>query len=105
MAHVVDDWPMQTKRLLLAVDRGERIDYLMDNGTWQSADAHEVTPGGAGLVLPNGAWEAICAIATPGVSRQELAHVQEALLIERARVDRVLTAHLPEVPAAPSGDR
>lgn len=46
------------------------------------------------LKLPYGAIEALGEAIRPGPANRELARLEEAWAIERARVDRVLDAHL-----------
>lgn len=72
-----------------------RAETLLEDGSWQVVDPTHVTPSAAGLILPAGAWDAICELATPpGPTPGEVARLEEALTVERSRVDRTLTAFL-----------
>lgn len=80
-----------------------QVDTLREDGTWTTVDPSIVVPDTAGLRLPAGAWQAICEHATPpGPSAGEVARLEEALAVERSRVDRTLAAFLP---AAEEADR
>jgi hypothetical protein len=57
----------------------------------------ERTPAGTsarshGLLVPVEALQALAAAVTPGPAEREMARLEDALAVERARVDRVLSA-------------
>lgn len=51
-----------------------------------------VSPDGVALLMPEGAVEAIAEAVKPGPPSGEVARLEEALKVERARVDDVLAA-------------
>jgi hypothetical protein len=85
-----DEFVSGRSRLFLYRPVGERIDINLEDGTWQTIDADVVEPANAGWVLPRGGWEAIVALIEPDASKGEIQRLEEALTIERARVDRML---------------
>lgn len=56
---------------------------------------HAVSPDSTRLQLPVGVLEAIAEAIKPGPSQGELARLEEALTVERTRIDRVLERNLP----------
>lgn len=91
-ARVVEDFPRSGHRLLLAEDQGpDMFRVLMENGDWITQPKEAVLPEGVGVRLPMGAWEAIVEIAAPMATAGEVGRLQDALDVERGRVDSVLS--------------
>lgn len=89
-ANVVEDLMLDGHRLLVGIDQGDQTAYLRNDGTWVRTDRHAAMPSDAGLALPRGVWDAICAIAVPSHGAAEVRRLEEALAVERHRVDFAL---------------
>lgn len=92
-AHVAEVFELDGHRLFLLeeLDGGARR-VLMADGTWRRVESYPaMLPEGAGLPLPNGAWRAIAELAAPMATAGEVRRLEEALELERARVEHVLT--------------
>jgi hypothetical protein len=78
---------------LYIVSRGQHSsDVLLSNGEWYTVhgEGGVEPPRALGLFLPGAVWPAIVEYASPGPSRAEISRLEEALAVERGRVDRIL---------------
>ena len=66
------------------------VEVLVEGGLVHRVSEGERFPDGAGLVLTSDQWSAIEALVEPQAHNAELRRVEEALHVERARVDRIL---------------
>jgi len=86
-----DEFDFGHMRLLVGVPRGDGMDVLLEDGSWQYLGPGEASPPAAGIVLPHEAVDAIAAALHPRAGhRVEVDRLVEALELERKRVDRVL---------------
>lgn len=81
-----------THRLYLWRDLGSEVEVVSAELVGTRTDPALVSQPG-GLLLPRGAYEAIVAAIDPPAHQAEVRRLEEALTLERARVDRAL-AHL-----------
>lgn len=98
-AHIVEDFPLGLGRIQLGRILGDAVEILVgftETGSpvFARQPPEVVTEVRALPALPMEAIRAIAAAVRPGPSEAEMALVREALKVERARVDRVLDAHL-----------
>jgi hypothetical protein len=88
------DKDFATNRDRLLIGRqfpGQPFEALIATGAeWRPTNPAHATRDDAGLWLPGGAWDAIRDYAHPGPSRAEVARLEEALAVERKRVDMLL---------------
>lgn len=90
-AHLAEEWQRDGWLLHLVADAAPgQVRYLTDRGEFDLTGELDQRPGNAGLYLPDGAWQAILALAAPMATAGELDRLQDALTVERARVDRAL---------------
>ena len=93
-ADVLPDWTTASHdRLFLYRDRGAKIEMVTtihDQTIIKLFDHGEHTGDFNGLHLPTGAAMAIAEALKPGPSTGELKRLEEALELERRRVDRML---------------
>lgn len=64
----------------------------MEGGAIHRISEGEPFPAGAGILLHSDQWSAIEAVVEPRAHNAELRRVEEALKVERERVDRLLSA-------------
>lgn len=93
-AHIVNDWSTLMQRVVIYRHIGGRVEVI--TGFTEQGDAiatdepADTTSDFPGLRLPTGALEAIAESVKPGPPSDALARLQEALDLERRRVDDVL---------------
>ncbi len=106
-ARAIDDMYTGGHRLYLFRELADgRAETLLEDGSWQVFDPMAVPPQNAGILLPTGGWNAIREHATPpGPTPGEVARLEEALTVERARVDRTLAAFLTSDGKVQEADR
>ena len=85
---------MRREVLHLVRDRVGRYEVVCNDGTITTVEDGAAPPENAGILLPPGVWAAICEIAVPSHGAAEVKRLEDALAVERARVDRVLDAGL-----------
>lgn len=93
--HVVDDFARDGHRVTIYRRMGDAIEVVSgfdpDDGLPIFADQEpNVQPEEPPLFFSRGMLEAIAEAVKPGPSRAEFARLEEALRVERARVDQVL---------------
>jgi hypothetical protein len=95
-AHIERDWAGMGDRLILHRRVGDRFEVVTEIAEGGHAVITEVTPNERveGIRLPEGVIDAIAEALHPGPSSSELRVLNEALNLERDRVDRVLNASL-----------
>lgn len=81
-------------RLLVAQDRGDDVDMLMQDGTWRTVERGTVTDE-AGLVIPTEAVGAVldalrAFVGERGPTEGEVRVLREWLAHERGRVDSLV---------------
>ena len=72
-----------------------KVAMLMDDGSFQHHD-EGTAPDNAGIFLPRAAVKALVESLAPDATAGEIGRLEEALKIERARVDQIL-ANVPIV--------
>lgn len=77
---------------LLGPRGGRRADILRSDGSWESVEEGQMASGETGIFLPRDAWQAVMALVNPPA---DLKYLEDALAVERARVDAVLKELLP----------
>lgn len=91
--HITDDWShIDTANVVIFRHVGDGVE-VMQSIEQGSATITTVEPGAAlppALHIPRSALEAIAEKLRPGPSSAEVARLEEALTIERRRVDEVL---------------
>lgn len=101
-AHVTDDPVTLTSRVILWQPISDHEVSLITSATdhvdqfgptLQRVEVHK-SLAGRGLVLPTPAIHALAELLRPGPASAEVARLEEALAIERRRVDDVLGRHL-----------
>lgn len=94
--HLIDDWTVDgTKLALIRFYGRERSAILTADGTWHMYDHDGTSPDVELPVFPRGALEAIAEAVKPGPAKAELARLEDALRVERERVDRTLERLTP----------
>lgn len=102
-AHLIEELPMDQHRVILCRRVSDlEVEVITDateqaNGRVHRARVPVETDGLAarGLWLPTGALEAIAEAIKPGPATGELRRLEEALELERGRVDSVLRRLVP----------
>lgn len=95
-AHLVEDFAADASRLYLVRDVGDSMEIITgwaDDGmpVVRNVDRYVALPDDVrGLLVPNSALQAIAERLRPDASGPEVRRLEEALKIERARVDRAL---------------
>lgn len=69
-----------------------RADVLRSDGTWETIEDGHMATGPTGIFLPRDSWQAIQNLVHPPM---DIKYLEEALKIERARLDNVLGKLLP----------
>lgn len=94
-AEVVREFYRDAWRLQLARRGGNAID-LVTCGELQihRVPLGEELPADCGIVLPEGMWPAIVAAVDPSPHSAEIRRVEAALVLEQARVEKILDAAL-----------
>lgn len=88
-AHVERSFQADGYTLYVAGPRmGGRSDVLRSDGSWEPVLAGEMASGPLGIYLPRDAWQAIQDLVNPPL---DLKYLQEALEVERNRVNDVLS--------------
>jgi hypothetical protein len=93
--HVAErDMLRRTVRLVLWRELGDgRIEVFCDDGTVQAIGEHEVGPENAGWQIPHEALPAFAkALGHHAPHAVEIKRLEEALKVERDRVDRALAS-------------
>ena len=95
-AHVQDEWAtgLDLARVILYRIVGDQREVIRP-GTTGTIEAHRSDLGtvmaeSAGFLLPRGAIQALVDEVKPGPAHCEVARLEEALAVERGRVDRLL---------------
>lgn len=97
-AHTIDDWETGGTRLILFRRVGDETEVIVGFDEHGMATVERTVNGATscrdfqGFLLPRDAVEAIAARVNPGPSKAEVTRLEEALAIERKRVDDVLLA-------------
>ena len=97
-AHTAEDWTVGGTRLVLFRRVGDDTEVIVGFDEFgraiveRTAAGHTSTGEFYGLLLPRDAVEAIATRVNPGPSKAEVTRLEEALAIERKRVDDVLLA-------------
>ena len=87
----VEEWEHMTVRMFVLREVGDRSEWLLDDGSWLITEQGVVAPPNAGLRLPEEAVDAMAEALHPRAGHKvEVTRLEEALAVERERVDRVL---------------
>lgn len=94
-ARVIEDWALMQARLVVFRERGDRLETLMPDGSWNLFDPAAVMEPTPGLPLPNAALPALASALTRHLgdtlpSAGEVRTLREWLAVEQGRVDRAL---------------
>lgn len=103
-AHISDDFVHDAKRVLFHRAAGDDVEVIVGFEASGHAIVHRyefaASPEFRGLVIPEDALAALVAAVKPGPSSDMLGVLQQALDVERQRVDRVIgSACSPSRPA------
>lgn len=90
-AQIVTEPMMDARRLLVFRYSGSGSEIMLNTEpAFQQFDSGAPLPSPAGLLLPTDMWDAIVEAASPAPHGVEIARLEEALKVERDRVDALL---------------
>lgn len=95
-AILIEDFPLDSFRVVLMQQRGDHTEVLSGWDEHGFPTMEAVEPGvridHLGLLLPDDAVRAIAEAVKPGPSQGELRRLEDALDLERSRVEKAINA-------------